>query len=193
MDTRGLGPNTSVRKLLRTEARLLADHFLRLDGESRRSRFAHSVNDAFVVAHAMRADDPGSIVYAVLIDGVVRAAAELKQTGGTGSSLAEAAFSVERQFSNRGFASELMGRIILSARNRGVRSIVMTCLVENAKMQAIARKYKAELHLEHGDIAADISAVKPDYMSLATEALEDRFVIMLSILDLHARGLPRVA
>ena len=58
---------------------------------------------------------------------------------------AEAAFSVEPGFQERGIATELMGNIIRAARNRGVHLLFMNCLAENGKMQAIARKYDAEL------------------------------------------------
>jgi RimJ/RimL family protein N-acetyltransferase len=182
-----LGRNASMRKLLPQESHLLADHYLRLDSESRRLRFAHSVNDEYVTAHALRSAEHGSVVHAILIDGIIRAAAELKRMGGTWGTSAEAAFSVESEFTNQGFASELMGRIILSARNRGIRHLVMTCLAENAKMQAIARKYNAELHLEQSDMTADIVPKRRDAISIATEAFDDRFVLMLSALDFHAR------
>lgn len=182
-----LGSHASLRKLLAHEAPLLAQHYLRLDAESRRLRFLHGVNDEFVVAHAGHAADPGSIVYVIVVDGVVRAAAELKRIGEAWGRNAEAAFSVEPEFANRGFATELMGRIIRSARNRGIRRLVMTCLAENTKMQAIARRHSADLHLEQGDVTADIIPPRADYISFATEAFEDRFVMILSFLDLHDR------
>lgn len=188
MNVFDLGSKACLRKLLPHEARLLADHYLRLDSESRRLRFAHSVTDDFVVAHAMRCGEAGSIVYAILMDGAVHAAAELKRVDGALGTTAEAAFSVETEFANQGFASELMGRIIRSARNRGIRHLVMTCLAENTKMRAIARKYEAELHLEQGDVTADITPNRADYLSVVTEVFEDRFVLMLSALDYHARN-----
>ena len=188
MNVFDLGTRACLRKLLPHEARLLADHYLRLDSESRRLRFAHSVTDDFVTAHAMRCAEAGSIVYAILINGSVCAAAELKRIGGAFGTTAEAAFSVEAPYANQGFASELMGRIIRSARNRGIRHLVMTCLAENTKMRAIARKYQAELHLEQGDVTADITPNRADYISVATEAFEDRFVLLLSALDYHARN-----
>jgi hypothetical protein len=60
-------------------------------------------------------------------------------------------------------------------------------------MQAIARKYNAELHIEHGDVVAEIVPSRFDYMSLATEMFEDRFILLLSALDSHSRKLKDVA
>jgi len=185
--------NGSIRKLLRSEVQLFADHLLRLDKESRRLRFTHAVSDEYVRNYATTAADPGTIVYIYTLDGVVRAAAELKRMGNTWSDMAEAAFSVESEVANMGLATELMGHIILSARNRGVKQLVLNCLAENQKMQAIARKYNAELHIEHGDVVAEIVPSRFDYMSLATEMFEDRFILLLSALDSHSRKLKDVA
>lgn len=183
----------SIRKLLRTEVSLFEDHLLRLDKESRRLRFTHAVSDDYVRRYAKTASEPGSVVYIYTLDGIVRAAAELKRIGNTWSDMAEAAFSVESQCANLGLASDLMGHIILSARNRGVKRLILNCLAENHKMQAIARKYHADLHIEHGDVVAQILPNTFDYMSLATEMFEDRFILLLSALDSHSRHIKDVA
>jgi hypothetical protein len=183
----------SIRKLLPSETNLFCEHLLRLDKESRRLRFTHAVSDEFIRNYAKTASDPGSIVYIYTLDGVVRAAAELKRMGKVWRESAEAAFSVESQFANKGLASELMGHIITSARNRGVKHLVMNCLAENLKMQAIARKYQADLQIEHGDVVADIVPQRFDYISLATEMFEDRFIVFLAALDQHSRSIKTAA
>lgn len=186
-------PQGSIRKLLPAETGLFSEHLLRLDRESRRLRFTHAVSDDFVRSYAKTAADPGSIVYIYTLDGVVRAAAELKCNGPLWGDSAEAAFSVESQFANKGLATELMGHIILSARNRGVKHLIMNCLAENTRMQAIARKHHADLHLEQGDVIADIIPKGPDYISYATEMFEDRFVLFLAALDRHSRAAKKAA
>ena len=67
-------PGATVRKLLASESFLLAQHFLRLDPESRRMRFAHAVNDGFIRRYAATSSAPGTVVYAMLEEGIVRAA-----------------------------------------------------------------------------------------------------------------------
>lgn len=193
MTTHAYPPDGSIRKLLATENDLFSQHLLRLDKESRRLRFTHAVSDEFVSNYAKTASDPGSVVYIYTLDGVVRAAAELKRNGATWGHTAEAAFSVESKFANKGLATELMGHIILSARNRGVKHLVMNCLAENTRMMAIARKYHADLHLEQGDIVAQIVPNGSDYLSMATEIYEDRFVLFLAALDRYSRKSKLVA
>src|SRR5690349_7190194 len=135
----------SVRKLWPTETERFRDHLLRLDKESRRLRFAHAVSDAFIEDYASRMTEFGSVVYGHILDGHVRGAAELRRLGDSWGTEAEAAFSVEKPYQDQGVGSELMGRVVRAARNRGIRRLYMSCLAENSKMQTIARKHEAEL------------------------------------------------
>jgi GNAT superfamily N-acetyltransferase len=177
----------NFRKLLPTESLLFRDHLLRLDPDSRRLRFANSVPDDYIAGYAMKAADAGSLVYGYFEDGHLRAAGELKRASAFWGKTAEAAFSVESGYTNHGLASELMGLIIRSARNRGVRHLILSCLSENSPMQAIARKYAQDLQIDHGDVIADIVPTGADYMSVVSEMLEDRFVLYLAALDHYAR------
>jgi len=180
-------PGLAVRKLWPHDSARFRDHLLRLDKDSRRLRFAHAVADGFIEDYAGRMSEMGGIVVGAFIDGEVRAAAELRKLGDSWGREAEAAFSVERQFQDKGLGSELMGRIIRSARNRGVHLLYMSCLAENARMQAIARKHDAELRFEYGEVIGEIFPETPDYFSLAAEAVEDRVGYMMAVLDLSAR------
>lgn len=177
----------SIRKIWPTESAKFRDHLLRLDRESRRMRFAHGVSDSFIEDYAARMDDMGSIVYGFFADGEVRAAAELRKLGESWEPEAEAAFSVETSYQDNGLGSELMGRVIRAARNRGVQRLYMSCLAENGKMQAIARKYEADLRFEYGEVIGQIVPVESNYFSLFAEAMEDRVGYMLAVLDLQSR------
>ena len=108
----------SIRKLWPSEIEKFRDHLLRLDKDSRRLRFAHGVSDTFIEDYASRMCDMGSIVYGYIEDGEVRACAELRKLGDVWGEEAEAAFSVERAFQDKGLGTELMGRVIRAARNR---------------------------------------------------------------------------
>lgn len=179
--------NLTVRKLWTHEWERFRDHLLRLDKDSRRLRFAHAVADSFIEEYATRMSDMGGLVVVAMIDGEVRAAAELRKLGDMWGREAEAAFSVERQFQDRGLGTELMGRIIRAARNRGVQLVYMSCLAENARMRTIAQRYEAELRFEYGDVIGEIVPETADYFSLMAEAVEDRVGYMMAVLDLSAR------
>ena len=64
----GAGEGT-VRKLWPTETDKFRDHMLRLDKDSRRMRFAHSVSDSFIEDYASRMAEFGSVVYAFIAAG----------------------------------------------------------------------------------------------------------------------------
>lgn len=177
----------TIRKLWPTETRKFRDHLMRLDPTSRRSRFAHGVSDQFIADYADRMNEMGSIVFGYIVNGDVRAVAELRKLGDTWGREAEAAFSVEDEYQEAGIGSELMGRVIRCARNRGIQHLFMSCLSENRKMQAIAKKFEAELRFEVGEVVGDIIPETPNYFSILSEAVDDRVGFMMAVLSLEHR------
>ena len=176
-----------IRRLLASETYLLREHLQRLDQNARHRRFGHDVSDDFVTRYASHAGDFGNVTFAYFVDGEVRAVAELRPDILMHGDGAEVAFSVERPFVNRGIATQLMGRVIRTARNRGLRHLTLICLPDNAKMQAIARHYGAELKVADGSIIANIIPKEPDYQSWFSEILDERMTYLQSALDLQKR------
>jgi len=172
-----------LRKLLSVEEDKFRDHLLRLDDESWRMRFGMGVKDSFIKAYAARIDDGDCIVYGYFIKGEMRAAAELRKLGDKWYPEAEAAFSVEKPFQNTGIGSELLGRILRSARNRGVTRLYMSCLAENARMRRIARKYDAILQFDYGQVVGELVPESPSYASLYGEAVDDGTGYVMAILE----------
>ncbi len=166
------------------------DHLLRLDRDSRRMRFGMAVSDDFITSYASRAAEMGCLVYGFYADGEMHAAAELRQIGDSWAADAEGAFSVERDYQNRGIGSELLGRIIRAARNRNVQRLYMNCLAENHKMQRLCRKYEADLHFDHGDVVGRVLPALPTYISLWEEAVDDSSGFVLAALDLPKSTAP---
>lgn len=191
--SRSLGDQTEahlggvVRKVLPSELHLVRDHLQRLDADARQRRFSHNVTDAFIDSYTAKLGNIGNMTFAYFIEGRVTAVAELKRTRIGWGHVAEAAFSVERDFANKGLATLLMGRVIRSARNRGIRQLQLYCMADNAKMQAIARHYHADLRFEDGAVIADIVPKHFDYLSLVAEAFEDRFAIAHAVIEMQNR------
>jgi GNAT superfamily N-acetyltransferase len=162
-----------IRKLWAGEAEIFRDHLLRLDADSRRFRFGSAVSDEFVTRYAGRAFRSGAIVHGCFVDGELRAAAELYPLGDVLPGEAEAAFSVEPAFQNHGLGTLLLERVILTARNRGIRTLCLNCLAQNRRMQQIARKFDAELSFDSDEVVASLNAPFPTALSLAREAAAD--------------------
>lgn len=174
----------NIRKLWPAEKGRFGDHLLRLDRESRRMRFGHHVSDGFVEHYAESVRLEAGITYGYFEHDELRAAAELRKIAEGWGEVAEAAFSVESAYQNRGIATALMGRVIRAARNRGVRHLQMCCLAENSRMQAIAKKHEAALTFGQGEVVGDIVTDTPNYLSLFEEVIEDEVGFILAVLDL---------
>ncbi len=172
-----------IRKMWLTETEKFRDHLLRLDAESRRLRFGMCADDDFIRDYAARAAGVNSLIYGHFIDGEMRGAAEMRPIGENWGTDAEGAFSVEPAYQNRGIGTELLGRIIRAARNRGVSRLYMNCLAENRKMQRLAKKFDAELHFDHGEVVGQVLPPTPTYLSLWHEAMDDTGGFVMAVLD----------
>jgi GNAT superfamily N-acetyltransferase len=178
-----------IRKLWKTDASDYTNHLLRLDPTSRRNRFGGAVADSFVRHHANWAFDPSSVIYGFFADGVLRGAAELRPFG---IGQAEAAFSIERLWQSHGVGTELLERILLAARNRGVKQLHIICLLENQRMQQLARKFDAEMRRDFDSVIGEVEAPYPTPLSVLREMIADGTGLATVIFDAHSRLLKRM-
>lgn len=179
----------SFRKLWASDTAALKAHLLRLDPESRRMRFGTPVSDFFIDQYAQNALGSHSIAHGYFVDGVLRGVAELRGFRGVAGGEAEAAFSVEKDFQNRGIGTELFGRTVLAARNRGISKLFVNFLSQNARMQAIARKFDAVVTYDSDGGHAQIEAPRANALSIWKEALTDGQDIANSVMQTTTRAL----
>lgn len=162
-----------IRRLWPAEREVFKAHLLRLDAETRRERFGTAVNDAFLVSYAETTFGVGGLVYAYVEAGEVRGAAELRGLEDIVAQTGEAAFSVERQWRRRGIGEQLFSRLITAGRNRGIRTLYMTCLPENAAMRRLARKFEAHLVGGYADVEGSIATGGPTPFTILDEAFDN--------------------
>ncbi len=151
-------PEGVYRELRCDEVPAFRDHLLRLDVESRRMRFCHSVNDAFIESYAARSLSANGPTFGYFVGDDLRAAAELRASGARDSwgPIAEGAFSVESAYQGAGIGTRLVELVVAAARQREVTHLYVSCLPENERMQRIATRFDARLVYESGDVVADI-------------------------------------
>lgn len=178
-----------LRKLWIGEADKYRDHLLRLDTESRHSRFGMGVSDTFIEAYVDTALSLDAVVHGFFVDGVLRGAAELRPLGPQQADAAEVAFSVEKGWQAGGIGTTLMGRTILAARNRGLTTLYMSCLSHNRSMQKIARKFEAELSFDRTEASARLSAPLATPLSWVRELFADGSDFTTAALDVQSRML----
>lgn len=179
-----------VRRLWPTERDIFTGHLLRLDALSRRERFGTAVSDDFLVTYAETTFGIGGLVYAYIEAGEVRGAAELRGLEEIVVQTGEAAFSVERDWRRRGIGETLFGRLVTAARNRGIRTLYMTCLPENAAMRRLARKFEADLVGGYSDVEGRLATGGPTPFTLLDEALDNAQSFATLSLSLQRRFWP---
>lgn len=177
----------TIRKLWIGEAEFYRDHLLRLDAESRRSRFAGGVSDNFVRNYADLSFRLDAVIHGFFVQGVLRGAAELRAIGGPLTAEAEVAFSIEKPWQSHGVGSALLERTLLAARNRGLKFLHMACLADNTRMQQLARKFDAELSFDFGGVVGEVAAPRPTPLSLMREVLADGHGFATALLEVQSR------
>ncbi|WP_417688481.1 GNAT family N-acetyltransferase [Roseibium sp.] len=148
-----------IRRLNGTEKHLFRDHLLRLDPETRRNRFAMHATDAFLRNYVETSFTLDTVIYAYIEDGVVRGTSELRTLGADDAS--EAAFCVETDWRRQGIGTRLMDLLLQEARRRGNSHIYINCLATNRHMQALARKFAADMTFQAGDVIGHLSPPRP--------------------------------
>jgi GNAT superfamily N-acetyltransferase len=161
----------TIRKLRAWERGKVRDHLLRLSPDDRQRRFLGRVGDDGIVAYSDNLFAPGVIVLGCFMRGALRAVGELHQQ--VTVEVAEIAITVEPAFQNCGFGTEILRRLVLMARNRGIKTPQRFCLLDNTWAQKIAHKLGGALQCVDGAIEAEIIQPWPSCWSLLDEAFAD--------------------
>lgn len=180
----------AVRRLYRPDLPAFAEHLIRLDPETRYNRYGLQVSDDYLRQYADMCFQPGSIVYGWFEDHVLRGVAELRVFTAHDQPLrkeGEAAFSVENTWRRRGIGTELMGHVVLAARNRRIMTLSILCLRHNRAMLALARKFEADLQFELNDVTGHLVARPPNALTMWRELVDNTIDFGSAALDLQSR------
>jgi hypothetical protein len=136
-------------------------HLLRLDREALYCRFGNVVTDDFLIQYVARAPDLETVIFGCWVNGKVRGIGELRRLGLGRDHEAEAAFTVERPFTDLGMGTALMTAVIGEAARIGVREIFSCFDLRNRRMRRIVQKFQGSLSLEGSDCISRI-AIEPE-------------------------------
>ena len=178
-----------IRKLWIDRAGPYRDHLLRLDKESRRSRFGGAASDEFILNYIELSLGLDAVIHGFFVDGILRGVAELRPLGNGFAEEAEAAFSIEKPWQSHGVGSALLERTLLAARNRGIKLMHMACLASNARMIDLARKFEAELKFDFGSVVGEVEAPHATPISMWRELVADTHGFATAMLDVQAKML----
>ena len=174
-----------IRKLWSVETDVYRDHLLRLDAESRRNRFCGTIADSIIRTYAAATRGSDVIVHGFFVDGVLRGAADLRLNRRE----AEVAFSIEKRWQSLGIGSVLLERSLLAARNRGIKRLEVCCLMENQRMQQLARKFEAQLTFDFGTVIGKMENPHPTPLSVMQEMAVDGHSFAAAYVDFQSRML----
>lgn len=163
----------SLRKLTARDLSAYQAHLLRLTPSDRCNRFMGAVSDDRVRTHCDSLAKGGTIVLGAFVDGVLRGAGEFAMVSAFPRPVAEIALSVEDPWQDQGIGTQLLRHVLTLARNRCVSRVYLLCLLDNLKMQKIARKFEANLIFEEGGVEGSVWPYWPNYKSLLEEAVTD--------------------
>ena len=178
-----------IRKMWIDRAGPYRDHLLRLDKDSRRNRFGGAVSDQFIENYIELSLGLDAVIHGFFVDGILRGVAELRPLGNGFAEEAEAAFSIETPWQSNGVGTALLERTLLAARNRGIKLLHMACLVNNARMIELARKFEAELKFDFGSVIGEVEAAHPTPLSVWRELVADTHGFATAMLDVQAKML----
>ena len=159
-----------IRALTKADIPQLRDHLFRLDPISRRNRFLGNISDAYLATYPERCCEGAAEAIGYFQDGVMRGVAEMHPDEADVST-AEVAFSVEPEFRRAGLGSELFGRLIRRARERRIDNLRMNCHPQNREMQALARKFRADIAI---DRTGNVGQIKTRKSALRESASQPR-------------------
>lgn len=172
-----------IRRLRIYDKPKIISHFNSLDGKVLTSRFGTPVSATFVETYLSGIFDNASLVFGAFPDSHLRGVGELRALPDSQSHVAEAAFTVEAAWQDRGIGDALLSRIITAAQNRGIRQVHMMCLATNQKMRRLAAKHDADLKLVTGQLEATLTAPWPTPLSVAEELSGEYHAMVRAILS----------
>ena len=168
-ESNGIGPSTAIRRLWPHEAGLFREHFTRLDPESRAMRFGGAVHDSFIDTYVGSAMTGNGLVYGAFVGGELRGVGEIRFITSKYPWTAEAAFSVEQDWQNRGLGDALLERIIAVARNRTVSGLDLWCRTSNVRIRKLAEKHGAALEFNSDETHGRFTRPWPTPVSMIEE------------------------
>lgn len=143
------------RELTCADALMVQSHLLRLDAKDRFLRFCNVLDDERVRSFVENIDWKQSSFVGCFSGGSLWGVLQLS-TLANGNDHAEFALSVDQAHRGAGIARALSEAAVALARKRGLKSLVITSLVENKAISHLARSLGFELSLVQQQVIGEL-------------------------------------
>lgn len=136
-----------------------ASHLRRLDAAALLQRFGRMLSEAELETHATRLDHSLLTLFAVMVDGEIRATLETRpmltrNSDGPASSTHQGALVVEAAWRRRGMGQALLGHALAKVRQSGGTHLVIDNLSCAKDLRGLAAKFSAEFNFDERDCQA---------------------------------------
>lgn len=173
-----------IKELVASDRALLLGHLTSLGPSDRYLRFGNPLNDAAIAAYVERIDFTRDTVLGVFDDNLdLRAAGhfaflpDAEAGEALAGRVAEFGLSVAEAARGRGIGTALFVRASVHARNLGVSTLFMHCLIQNDAMMRIARRAGMEICVGYGEADAYLKLEPADAASVIREAMQEQIAL----------------
>ncbi len=176
-------------KIQHADATVLAEYARHLKGLSeadRYTRFCYAIKDEnidrFILSVLYNADDHH--LFTATVQDKIVGFGHLAREGTDW----ELAVSVDSDRQGRGVANNLMDHMIDWGKTRGIHSVFMHCIVQNQKIQHLARKHGLRLIDRDGaEVTSRVDLPPPTPLDYTAQFLQEQQTILEQIVDLQRR------
>jgi GNAT superfamily N-acetyltransferase len=160
-----------IRRLRRTDAALLDEHFLALDREDRRLRFFCETGDKQIRAYVRNINWDQSIILGAIQDDRLIGVSEAHLDRAFAPNHAEIAITVSRPLRGRGLGSFLVDQTIVHVSAHGVLRTSLYFLGANRPIQSIVLSLGGALDMSANETDGPVGEIPPrPYIPLAAAA-----------------------
>lgn len=164
----------TLKRLTEINRKEILNHLLRLDHESRSSRFCSPVNNDTIINYVDKIDFKNGIfgIFNENLD--IIGLGECVFFKEKDKLTAEVAFTVQKEYQGNGLGNKLMKRVVQYANSRDVHELKMYCIRTNKAILHLAQKYNLVPQYEGTEISGVVKTpnVLP-FISNMNEQFED--------------------
>jgi GNAT superfamily N-acetyltransferase len=159
-----------AKRLASADRPRIVEHFNRLSDTDRYLRFGAPAREQVLRSYVDGIDFDRSVVYGVHADDLTLIAVVHVASSG---STAEIGLSVLEGWRTEGIGQLLLERAVSWARSKGIRTVFMHCLAENAIIRRLAKRAGMNIVADHGEVDAHLVLAPAKLGSASCEAMLD--------------------
>lgn len=154
-----------IRRLGPQDHAEVCAHLARLGAGDLYARFSQPMNAVALENFCRGVSWLRTYLLGYFVDDEIHGIGELRLERYREPDVAELALSIEQEFQNLGIGTELFRRLLLLARNRGLRGVWFQYRMENLRLKRIAEKFGAKIRVNEGEADGCLDLQSPGVLA----------------------------